>query len=154
MKHRIFHITLATLAAVIVAIIAVSMTWPVLNVVETGKTPEYAHILPQYYSTEPQRVFDESAASAQALPGWTVITQDRTTLTLTAERTTRLMGFVDDITIKVEPVTEFATRVHLKSASRIGKGDFGQNARNIQEFFGELDRRLGAVKFDPRAQQQ
>lgn len=154
MKRRIFHATLVTLAVIIVAVIAVSMTWPVLNVVETGKTPEYADILPQYYSTDPQRVFDESAATVKSLQDWTVITEDRAALTVKAERKTRLMGFVDDVVIKVEPVTEFATRVHIKSSSRVGKGDFGQNARNIQQFFTELDRRLGAVKFDPRAPQQ
>ncbi len=154
MKRKIFHISLVVIGLLIAGILAVSMIWPVLNEVETGKTPEYADVVPQYYSTDPQRVFDEVRGSVTALKRWELIKDDRATWSVQAERSTRTMGFVDDIEIRVEPVTEFATRVNVKSKSRVGKGDFGQNARNIEEFFVELDRRLGAVKFDPQAEQK
>lgn len=154
MKRKLFHISLVVLGLIIAGVVAVSMIWPVLNEVETGKTAEYADVVPQYYSTDPQRVFDEVRGGVTALNRWELIKDDRPTWTVQAERSTRTMGFVDDIEIRVEPVTEFATRVNVKSKSRVGKGDFGQNARNIQEFFVELDRRLGAVKFDPQAEQK
>lgn len=153
MKRKLFHATIVVFIALIGLVIGVSLRWPVINDVQTGKTPEYPSILPQYYSADPQRVFDEARGSAGSLKNWKLVTDDRTNLTIHAERTTRVFGFVDDIDIKVEPVTEFATRVDVRSHSRVGKGDFGQNARNIQEFFSELDQRLGAVKFDPQAKQ-
>jgi uncharacterized protein (DUF1499 family) len=56
---------------------------------------------------------------------------------------------VDDVLIYVEPVTDFATQIRVRSTSRVGRGDFGQNARNIKEFFGAVDERIGALKFDP-----
>jgi len=46
------------------------------------------------------------------------------------------------------------TRVHVRSQSRVGRGDLGQNARNVEQLFAELDRRLGTVRFDPNAQQK
>ncbi len=154
MKRKIFHISLIVLGLIIAAVLAVSMIWPVLNVVETGKTAEYADVVPQYYSTDPQRVFDEVRGSVTDLNRWELIQDDRSALTVRAERSTRSLGFIDDIEIRVEPITEFATRVNVKSSSRVGKGDFGQNARNIEEFFVELNRRLGAVRFDPQAQEK
>ena len=154
MKRKLFYIALVLLGVLIAVVLTVSMIWPVLNVVETGKTAEYADVVPQYYSTDPQRVFDEVRGSVTEMKRWELIKDDRSALTVTAQRSTRTMGFVDDIEIRIEPVTEFATRVNIKSSSRVGKGDFGQNARNIEEFFVELDRRLGAVKFDPQTEQE
>ncbi|TXD38866.1 DUF1499 domain-containing protein [Lujinxingia vulgaris] len=151
MKRKLF-IAAGSLAGLLVLLMLVSACmWPMINVVETGKTPEYPEVQPGYYSTEPERILRESAASVEALERWTLVEQDEARRQLAAERRTRL-GFVDDITIRVEPVTEFVSQVNVRSASRVGKGDFGQNARNIEEFFVELDSRLGSVKFDPSAE--
>lgn len=133
----------------VVGVLVASAIWPVLNVVETGQTPEYPDVRPHYYSAEPKRVLDEAVEAVGDVERMTVVEVDRSTSTITATRETRLMGFVDDLTITVSPVTEFVTEVNVRSASRIGKGDFGQNARNIKAYLGALDERLGAVKFDP-----
>lgn len=154
LKRRLVITSAILVGLAITAILVAAATWPVINVVETGKTPEYPDIQPLYYSTDPQRVFDEAEAAAGALERWEVVEADVATRTIEAEATTRVFGLVDDVTIRVEPVTEFVTRVHVRSASRVGKGDFGQNARNIEAFFVELDGRLGAVRFDPAAQQR
>ncbi len=151
MKRKLLYIAAAVVGLLVAFILVAASYWPVINVVETGKTPEYADIVPQYYTAGPARVFDEASAGAGNIQRWEVVEADRTNLKITATRTTRV-GFVDDITITIVPVTEFATEVNVRSASRVGKGDFGQNARNIKEFFTELDARLGATKFDPAAQ--
>ncbi|MFU8806898.1 MAG: DUF1499 domain-containing protein [Bradymonadaceae bacterium] len=146
----IVYIILGGLVAIFVGALLVTATvWPVINVVETGKTPQYPETQPQYYSTEPRRVFDEALAGIEAMERWTLTSAVESTLVIEAERSGRL-GFVDDVRIEVGPVTEFVTQVNVRSASRFGKGDFGQNARNIEVFFTELDDRLGALKFDPR----
>ena len=150
MKRRLLTLLAVLVGLTVTALLVAASIWPVINEVETGKTPEYPDVQPQYYSTtDPKRVFEEARASIVELEQWKLVSKDPTTRTLTAERTTDLLGFVDDVQVRVEPVTEFVTRVHVRSASRVGRGDFGQNARNIAEFFDELDSRLGAVKFDP-----
>ena len=47
-------------------------------------------------------------------------------------RTTRLFRWVDDIHVQLT-TTEQGTRVDAESKSRVGKGDLGQNPRNLRE---------------------
>lgn len=47
-------------------------------------------------------------------------------------RTTSLFRFVDDITVALQSTDE-GTQVDVVSQSRVGKGDLGQNPRNIRE---------------------
>ena len=67
MKRKLFYVALAVFGVLIVSVIGVSAVWPVINDVETGKTPEYADLLPQYYSTDPQRVFEEARGGVTAM---------------------------------------------------------------------------------------
>ena len=147
--RRIFYAVAILLGVLIVAALATASIWPVINDVETGKTPEYPDVQPQYYSTDPARVFDEARAAIVEMDRWKVVRSDQAQRTIHAERRSRIFGFVDDVTVRVEPATEFVTQVNVRSASRVGKGDFGQNARNIETFFRALDARLGAVRFTP-----
>src|SRR5690606_21213 len=110
---------------------------------------QYPDVQPQYYTAEPVRIYEEARASVEALERWTLMSADPATHTLLAERRSRL-GTTDDITVQIQPVTEFVAQVHVRSASRVGRGDLGQNARNIGEFFEELDRRIGALALDAR----
>jgi uncharacterized protein (DUF1499 family) len=148
-KKILYTVIGAVALVLVVAMIVTACVYPMINEVETGATPEYPEIQPQYYTAEPDRILDEVEAVVEALDRWEVVEVDRARRQVEAERTTRTFRFVDDVTIRVEPVTEFVAQVHLRSASRVGKNDLGQNARNIEEFFGELDDRLGAVKFEP-----
>lgn len=51
---------------------------------------------------------------------------------------TRLLGFKDDVTVRLEPV-EVGVLLHARSASRVGKGDFGANARHLSGLFSALE---------------
>jgi uncharacterized protein (DUF1499 family) len=149
MKRRLLIAAAVLVGLIVTGLLVAASIWPVINEVETGATPEYPDVQPQYYTTEPRRVFDEATAAVEEFEHWTLVSSDPAQWRIEAERETDVFGFIDDVTVTIEPVTEFVTRVNVRSASRVGKGDFGQNARNIEEFFGELDNRLGAVKFDP-----
>jgi hypothetical protein len=51
---------------------------------------------------------------------------------------TTVFGFTDDVTIRIRPgINE--TRVDIRSRSRVGRHDFGQNARRVREFQRELE---------------
>lgn len=50
---------------------------------------------------------------------------------------TRLFGFVDDISVTLQSTDE-GTQVDVVSQSRVGKGDLGQNPRNIRELLRAL----------------
>ena len=79
--------------------------------------------------------------------GWEVLTTSAfppapsKTREIRAVATTRLWRFKDDVTIRVDPEGEGSV-VNIHSQSRIGKGDFGANARRIRQFQAELAARL------------
>jgi uncharacterized protein (DUF1499 family) len=59
-----------------------------------------------------------------------------------AVRKTRLFRFRDDVTARVRPDPGGA-RLELTSASRLGRGDLGQNPRNLEELLRAVDRQMG-----------
>ena len=128
-------------AIMIVAVIALLRSWPVINVVETGSTPEYPDLLPKSYQAKPGRVFDAALRAVSRMPRWTVVSSRPEQGDIRVEARTLLLRFVDDVVIRVAEQGG-GTVVNVRSASRVGRGDFGQNARNVRTFFIELDRQM------------
>lgn len=116
------------------------MVWPILNDVATGDTPAYPDLQPQRFNQPQQRILDAAVQVMGSLKGWRVAEQSESEVR--AVRTTRLFRFKDDITLRVLPDGDDWFRVHVRSKSRVGKGDFGQNARNIRELQAALSQRL------------
>ncbi len=116
--------------------------WPVLNRVETGKTPRYPDLQPLTVALPPARVFEAALTVARTLPRWTVVKTDPAAGLIQAEARTRLWRFVDDVTIRIA-AGEGRTAVSVRSAPREGRADLGQNARDIRTFLGTLRRALG-----------
>ena len=120
--------------------IVAAFIWPTINDVETGKTPEYADLLPQRFSQPYERVFAAALTTAQSLD-WEVTAQDREQGEIRAVATTRVFRFKDDVTLTISREGDGAV-VNVRSHSRIGKGDLGTNARRIRRFQAELTKRL------------
>lgn len=127
-------------AVAVVAVIALLKSWPVINVVETGRTPEYPDVQPRQYSAGRDRVSDAVLRAVSRMPRWTLISRSGQG-DFRVEAKTMLLRFVDDVTIRIAEQGG-GTVVNVRSASRVGRGDFGQNARNIRAFLLELDRQM------------
>lgn len=112
--------------------------WLTRNWADTDE-PTHADVTPRDLPVPPAAGLDRVAAAVAALPRWAVESRDDATGTLHATRRTRLARFVDDVRIRLE-LTATGCRLHARSQSRLGKGDFGQNRRNLLELFAELDR--------------
>jgi len=129
-------------------LLAATACWPVINVVETGQTPEYPDLVPRRYTAKPDRVFDAALHAIHRLPRWSLISSRPESGEIQAEARTRLFRFVDDIAIHVRDEGT-TTVVSVRSASRVGRGDFGQNARNVRLLFEALDAQMqGAAGHD------
>ncbi len=76
-------------------------------------------------------------ATVGKMPRWKIADSTGPVLWLT--RTTRLFRFVDDLYVVVEPRGE-QSAILVRSASRIGESDLGQNRRNIAELWSALGR--------------
>lgn len=72
-------------------------------------------------------------ATVNQLPRWKIL--ETTDSVIWATRSTRLFQFTDDIVILLVPLGD-STRVEARSSSRLGKGDLGQNRRNLAELWG------------------
>lgn len=77
-------------------------------------------------------VFDRSVHVATNL-GWDIYHQDRNAGVIEAVDTTSIMGFKDDVIIRVRSNAQ-GTLLDLRSSSRVGVSDLGANAKRIRAF--------------------
>lgn len=82
------------------------------------------------------KIFAAARRTVQA-QGWRILGEDAAAGHLEAVSTTALMGFQDDIAIRVQPSVD-GVAVDVRSASRVGVGDLGANARRIRVFLDQL----------------
>ena len=111
------------------------LRWLTRNWADTDEGDDPA-LAPPELSLPPDAALHRLRSVVERLPRWRVEATDAQAGTLHAVRTTRL-GFRDDIHLRLEALAG-GTRVHARSASRVGKGDFGQNRRNLLELFAGL----------------
>ena len=71
---------------------------------------------------------DRIAGVIRGMPRARVITQSEHYLR--AEFTSLIFRFVDDLELRFDP---HAAQVHVRSASRVGKGDLGVNKKRVEE---------------------
>lgn len=133
----------ALIAVVVVALFTAMAVWPPINDVETGVTPEYPDVQPQAYRYSAARVLAAAEESVVALERFALVAVDETAGVVEATATTRSGWFTDDVTIRVEQNGDGGAIVFVRSRSRVGKGDFGQNARNIAAIQAAMDANLG-----------
>lgn len=112
------------------------------NIAQTSQSAEDPRLRTRLYSLSRETVWTTVQQLAGAQPGWTVVSTDPTSGELKAEARTRLLKFVDDVTIHVRPTSGQRISVDMHSRSRVGKGDFGANARRIGSFLSALDSAL------------
>lgn len=83
-----------------------------------------------------EAVFDRAVQLATAM-GWDIYLQDRNAGVIEAVDTTALMGFKDDVVIRLRTNAQ-GTLVDLRSVSRVGVSDMGANAKRINAFLQRL----------------
>ena len=117
--------------------------WPLLNDVETGRTPEYPDLQVREYSQGEPAVLKAAQKAVESIPRFRFVAagQGPGGAELQAVASTRVLRFKDDLTVRIRRQGG-RTRVSVRSHSRVGAWDFGQNARNIREFQAALDREL------------
>lgn len=96
----------------------------------------YPDIAPVHLNVSRDQAFERALAAAKAL-GWTLVGTDPVEGRIEATESTPFMGFTDDIVVRVQ--TEGSgSRVDLRSHSRVGRGDFGTNAKRVRAFLKRL----------------
>jgi uncharacterized protein (DUF1499 family) len=116
------------------------------NVAETSDQSDDPDLRPLVAAVSMNELVETVKRVATALPDWTLEAEEsgQQEIVLRFTRTTRLFRFKDDIAVRV--VDRGSERVlAAKSRSRIGKGDLGQNPRNLKQLLEAVRTKLEAL---------
>lgn len=100
--------------------------------IATQQSEAYPDIEPLILSLSSRQAFDRALDVAKKM-GWHVVAADADNGRIEATDTTFWFGFRDDIVIRIAP-DHHATRIDVRSLSRVGRSDVGTNARRIRNF--------------------
>ena len=108
----------------------------VVDVLRAAQASGYPDIHAQILDVTPAEAFQRVEKIARDM-GWAIVAADAATGRIEATDTTFWYGFKDDIVIRIEAEGE-ASRVDIRSVSRVGKSDVGKNAARIRAFIKQL----------------
>jgi len=100
----------------------------------------YPDIQPLFTTRDPATVFTIVRALVAAR-GWDVAADVPADGRLEAVALTPWLRFRDDVVVRVRATAD-GTRVDVRSKSRVGRSDFGANARRVRAFLADLETRL------------
>jgi hypothetical protein len=106
------------------------------NQVHTGDDPAFPELRTPVSPLSPDETLVRVAEAMDRL-GWKEIHTNGPAVQGVA--VTPLLGFCDDVTAVVEPDGAGGSRLTLRSASRIGRADFGANLRHVLDLMDALD---------------
>ncbi len=97
----------------------------------------YPDIAPITYAASPAAARERCLEIARGL-GWEIAPAMDPLLVEATDRTL-FFGFRDDVAIRITPLADGrASRIDLRSVSRVGGSDFGANAKRVRRFLAEL----------------
>ena len=101
----------------------------------------YPDIAPLTLAAPPELALRQSMQVAGVM-GWEIVASSPAERRFEATDTTAFFGFKDDIIVRITPVgpTGRASRIDMRSVSRIGHSDRSVNARRVREFYRLLAR--------------
>lgn len=113
------------------------------NAVETRSDHPFPELRTRVYPASPVALLDMLRRACVSL-GWEDIGVDEQAGSVRAQVRSPLLGFTDDVEVRVEPVASGGARVELKSSSRVGRGDLGANVRHVLDLYGALEALIAA----------
>lgn len=100
----------------------------------------YPDIVPVMFQAPKDRVFEAARQSIQDMD-LQLTGADLAQGRLEASHTSFWYGFTDDMVVRITQTAQGA-RVDVRSKSRVGRSDLGQNARRVRSFIAHLESRL------------
>jgi uncharacterized protein (DUF1499 family) len=97
------------------------------NCVSSQASDDAHAVAPFAYADDPRAALGRLAGIISTRPGARIVTREPDYLH--AEFESKLMGFVDDLELRVDPA---ARVIHVRSASRLGHRDFGVNRARVE----------------------
>jgi uncharacterized protein (DUF1499 family) len=102
----------------------------------------FPDIAPQRLTLPIDRAFSIALRAVHKM-GWTIVAADGERGRIEATDTTFWYGFADDIVVRVSAEGDLS-RIDIRSKSRIGRGDFGTNARRVRAYLAAVKSIIGS----------
>jgi uncharacterized protein (DUF1499 family) len=107
----------------------------------------YGDIVPLQLSVPPKSAYDTALAIITNRK-WRVLdprppAPGRRDSVIEATAQTMIMGFRDDVVVRISPLGQAGSRVDVRSASRFGLHDFGANASRVRALLEDIDDQAG-----------
>lgn len=141
-RRIIIVLVLAVSAAIMLSIFSRIENWKrdlTTNYAKLDPNSPDPMLRPLTIPSSPDEVADRVEQWVARQPRWSIEAREKTdsAITLHLIHRTTLMRFTDDIHVRLE-IDGKQTRVEAESQSRVGKGDLGQNPRNLKELVSGL----------------
>ncbi len=146
MKKKLLIIGLIVVLPIL-AILVVGRVFYPDNIAETSPDGGPKHLVTRYYRSDPETV---ERTIREVIPTlstygstWKIVDPGtRTDGQVVVKAEVPVVFFTDDLQVTVTYSGDSA-RVNVRSASRVGKSDFGENRRHVAKLLDALDKRLG-----------
>jgi uncharacterized protein (DUF1499 family) len=96
----------------------------------------YSDLRPLDMPLPPADAYARALAAARGM-GWDIVASDAAAGRIEATATTPWFGFRDDVVVRIVPAPG-GSRLDVRSVSRVGRGDFGTNAKRIRAYLEAL----------------
>lgn len=109
----------------------------------------YGDIVPLQLSVPPKAAYDIALAIITKRK-WRIAdprppAPGRRDFVIEATAQTMIMGFRDDVVVRISPIGQGGSRVDVRSASRVGLHDFGANASRVRALLEDIDDQAGSA---------
>lgn len=132
----------------VVAVLFIGRTFYPDNVAETALDGGKKGLKTRIYKTDlatTRKTVQEIIPTLSTYGGKWKIANDKTQPENIITAEVPVIVFTDDLTVKLTE-KEGEVQVDVVSKSRVGKSDFGENARHVRKILGALDEKLGKDK--------
>jgi uncharacterized protein (DUF1499 family) len=115
----------------------------------------YPNVLPLQVLATPKQAYD-AALSVVTKRRWVIVdarppSPARREGSIEAVARTPIMGFRDDVAIRINPISSGA-QIDVRSASRFGFHDFGANAARVMALLDDIDEAASVAGPEPKAE--
>jgi len=113
-------------------------TYLTTNLAETRPDHPFPELRERSFSVPAAQLYPRVLKAVPSL-GWRLVREDSQARRLDAVVETPLLRFRDDVQIEVRPAGAQQSQLSVRSASRIGRGDFGANTRHVLDLYRALE---------------
>ena len=100
----------------------------------------YPDIRPVILNVSPGKAYHRCLEAAREMSWWKIQAADSLEGRIEATSTIPWFGFKDDIVVRIDTARSGGSRIDVRSMSRLGVSDIGENARRVRSYIAKLER--------------